>query len=354
MSKIVSVGIADAPFKTHQNDVKELVYQLFHREREDIERLINVFDNSMIEHRHFALPKEWARQSHTFKEQNELYIKFARKLSCEALIDCIKKINAGPFDFDHIIFISSTGISTPSIDALLINDLRLDQHIKRTPIWGLGCVGGAVGLSRAYEYTQAFPKSAAVVIAVELCSLTFQRDDFSKSNLIATAIFSDGAASALVVGREHKLFHNKGINLLDSFSTIYYDSQDVMGWEVIDNGLKVIFSKDIPTIVRKCVRPNITELIQKHNLEIKDIKHFITHPGGLKVINAYEESLDLPDGTLEYSRRVLREHGNMSSPSVLYVLNEFLKDKKYTSGDYGLISALGPGFSSEIILCQAL
>ncbi len=354
MSKVVSVGIADAPFKIHQNEVKEFVYQLFHRERDDIERLINVFDNSMIEHRHFAQPKEWAGQSHGFKEQNEQYVKFALKLSCEALLNCIKEINAELSDFDHIIFISSTGISTPSIDALLINDLKLNQHIKRTPLWGLGCVGGAVGLSRAYEYTKAFPKSATAVIAVELCSLTFQRDDYSKSNLIAAAIFSDGAASALVVGREHKLFHNRGIVLLDSFSTIYYDSLDVMGWEVVDNGLKVIFSKDIPTIVRKCVRPNITELIQKHNLRIKDIKHFITHPGGLKVINAYEESLDLTNGTLDYSRKVLREHGNMSSPSVLYVLNEFHKAKQYTSGDYGLISALGPGFSSELILCQAV
>src|SRR3972149_1602030 len=352
MSKVVSVGIADAPYKIYQDEVKDLVYQLFHEVREDIERLINVFNNSKIEHRHFTQPKEWATKSHSFRERNEFYIKKALNLSRQAIIDCMNKINAELSDFDHIIFISSTGISTPSIDALLINELKLNQHIKRTPIWGLGCVGGAVGLSRAFEYTCAFPKSAALVIAVELCSLTFQRDDDSKSNIIATAIFSDGAAAALVVGRENKLFHTKGINLIDSLSTTYYDSLDVMGWEVADKGLKVIFSKDIPTIVRKCVRPNIAELTQKHKLLIEDIKHFVTHPGGPKVINAYEESLNLTNGSLELSRKVLREHGNMSSPSVLYVLNEFLSNGTYNPGDYGLISALGPGFSSELILFQ--
>jgi len=353
MSKIVSVGTADAPYKTPQSEVKDFVRQLFSNSREDIERMVSVFDNSMIELRHFTQPREWASQQHSFKERNELYVKNACNLSATATNDCMKKINAELSDFDHIIFISSTGISTPSIDALLINELKLNQHVKRTPIWGLGCVGGAVGLSRAFEYTRAFPKGAAIVIAVELCSLTFQRDDDSKSNIIATAIFSDGAAAALVVGRENKLFHNKGINLIDSLSTTYYDSLDVMGWKVVDNGLKVIFSKDIPTIVRKCVRPNISELTQKHNLLIEDIKHFVTHPGGPKVINAYEESLNLTNGSLELSRKVLREHGNMSSPSVLYVLNEFLSDGTYNPGDYGLISALGPGFSSELILFKA-
>src|SRR3972149_5039109 len=242
MSRVVSVGIADAPYKTPQREVKDFVRQLFSNAREDIERIVNVFDNSMIKSRHFTQPREWASQQHNFKERNELYVKNACILSAAATKDCIKKINAELSDFDHILF-----------------------------------------------------------IAVELCSLTFQRDDDSKSNIIATAIFSDGAAAALVVGRENKLFHNKGINLIDSLSTTYYDSLDVMGWKVVDNGLKVIFSKDIPTIVRKCVRPNISELTQKHNLLIEDIKNFVTHPGGPKVINAYEESLNLTNGSLERS-----------------------------------------------------
>jgi alkylresorcinol/alkylpyrone synthase len=352
MAKVISVGTADAPYKFPQNEVKNFVHQLFSGAREDIERMINVFDNSKIELRHFSQPKEWASQTHGFRERNELYIKNACALSSAAACDCIKKINAEPSDIDHIIFVSSTGISTPSIDALLINELKLDHHIRRTPIWGLGCVGGAVGLSRAFEYVRAFPKGVALLIAVEICSLSFQKDDYSKSNIIATSLFSDGAAAALVVGAEHKLFDLPGVNLVDSLSTTFYDSLDVMGGEVVDTGFKVIFSKDIPTIVRKYVRPNIAELLYKHKLALSDIKHFITHPGGLKVISAYEESLGLPIGTLEISRKILREHGNMSSPTVLYVLKEFLQSGEYSSGDYGLISALGPGFSSEIILFQ--
>ena len=353
MAKVISVGTADAPYKFPQSEVKDFVHELFSDAYDDIERMVNVFDNSMIKMRHFSQPKEWATKTHGFRERNELYVKNACALSSEAARDCIRKANTEFSNFDHIIFVSSTGISTPSIDALLINELKLNCHIRRTPIWGLGCVGGAVGLSRAFEYTQAYPNGATLLIAVEICSLAFQRDDYSKSNIIATSLFSDGAAGALIVGKEHKLFDCAGINFIDSLSTTFPNSVDVMGWEVVDSGFKVIFSKDIPTIVRKHVRPNITELLYRHRLTLDDIKHFITHPGGLKVIGAYEESLGLPIGSLELSRKVLREHGNMSSPSVLYVLKEFLQSGEYSSGDYGLISALGPGFSSEIILFQA-
>lgn len=350
MARVISVGTADAPYKCPQSEVKDFVHQLFSGARDDIERMMSVFDNSMIGMRHFSQPKEWATQTHGFRERNELYVKNACALSYEATCGCIKGINAEHSAFDHIIFVSSTGISTPSIDALIINKLKLNCHIRRTPIWGLGCVGGAVGLSRAFEYTRAFPKSGALLIAVEICSLAFQRDDYSKSNIIATSLFSDAAAAALVVGEEHKLFNRTGLIFVDSLSTTFPNSLDVMGWEVMDTGLKVIFSKDIPTIVRKHIRPNITELLCKHRLTLSDIKHFITHPGGLKVISAYEESLGLPNGALEISRKILHEHGNMSSPSVLYVLKEFLQSGEYNPGDYGLISALGPGFSSEIIL----
>jgi Predicted naringenin-chalcone synthase len=356
MAKVVSVGIADVSYKASQSEAKDFIYQMFSRRREDMERMITVFDNSMIESRHFIQPKEWFSRPHGFVERNELYVKNALALALGATRRCLEGANAGPSDFDHIIFVSSTGIATPTIDALLINELKLDPHLKRTPLWGLGCVGGAVGLSRALEYTRAFPGSAVLLIALEICSLAFLRDDYSKSNIIATALFSDGAAAVLVAGKEHKGLWVEsresaaGVNLIDSYSTTYYDSLDVMGWEIVDTGFKAIFSKDIPTIVRKYVRANIEELLEKHNLRLSDIKHFVVHPGGQKVINAYEESLGLSNGAFGYSRKVLREHGNMSSPTVLYVLKEFLDDGKFSRGDYGLISALGPGFSSELIL----
>ncbi len=350
MGKIVSVGVADVPYKFHQDEVKVFASQFFSRGRDDIGRMINVFDNSMIETRHFALPKEWFYKSHGFVERNEEYVKNACSLSTQAIQNCMYKIDAKLSDFDHIIFVSSTGVATPTIDALLVNEFKLDPHIKRTPIWGLGCAGGAVGLSRALEYTHAFPRSAVLVIALEICSLAFHENDYSKSNIIAISLFSDGGACALVAGREHRLFNSASVNLIDSLSTIYYDSLDVMGWEVVDNGFKAIFSKDIPMIVRKYVRPNIEELLDKHKIKLSDIKHYVVHPGGLKVISEYEEALGLPNGTFTYSRRVLSEHGNMSSATILYVLNEFIEDGKYEKGDYGLMSALGPGFSSELVL----
>jgi len=352
-SKVVSVGVAEIPYKFSQSEVRGFTFELFNNKRNDMTRLINVFDNSMIEFRHFTQPREWFYHSHSFVEKNEEYVRNACKLSISAINNCIESIKAKYSDFDHIIFVSSTGIATPSIDANILNELKLNTHLKRSPIWGLGCVGGAVGLTRALEYTTAFPRSAVLLIALEICSLSILRDDFSKSNIIAMALFSDGAAATLVAGKEHRLFNLMGVNLIDSLTTTYYDSLDVMGWEIVDAGFKAIFSKDIPMIVRRYVQENISELLERNHLTNNDIKHYIFHPGGTKVIKSYEEALGLPEGALSYSRKVLSEHGNMSSPTVLYVLKEFLEEGKFNEGDYGLISALGPGFSSEIILFQA-
>jgi alkylresorcinol/alkylpyrone synthase len=352
--KLVSVGLADIPYCFSQSDIKSFAYQLFRDKRDDIDKMIKVFDNSMIESRHFTQPQEWFFRTHSFVEKNEEYVKKSSTLSLDAIGKCISEIDAELSDFDHIIYISSTGISTPSIDAIIINDLKLDPHLKRSPVWGLGCVGGAVGLSRAMEYTMAFPKRAVLVVALEICSLSILRDDYSKSNIVAMALFSDGAAATLVAGRKHRLYGLRGIKLIDSLTTTYYDSLDIMGWEIVDAGFKAIFSKDIPTIVKKYVHENIRELLEIYNLSINDIKHYVFHPGGIKVINSYEESLGLTEGALNHSRKVLREHGNMSSPTVLYVLKEFLDSGEYSAGDYGLISALGPGFSSEIILFQVV
>jgi alkylresorcinol/alkylpyrone synthase len=354
MSKIISAGTSDAKYELSQGDLKEFTHDLFHDSGVDIERMISVFDNSTISRRHITVPVEWLKHNHTFSERNSIFRENAVELASEAIEECLGKVNADYSDIDNIIFISSTGISAPTIDAELFNKLKLNSHIKRNPVWGLGCAGGAAGISRALEFTRAYPSKNALVAAVELCSLTFQKDDLSKSNIIAASLFSDGAAAALVCGSENKLAVHEGIKLIDSLSTIYPDSLDVMGWDIVNDGFKVIFSRDIPAIVKEYVHPNITELLNIHNLELSDLKHYITHPGGLKVINAYEESLGLTNGKLKYSRKVLNEHGNMSSPSVLYVLKEFLNEKKYNAGEFGLISALGPGFSSELVLFMTL
>lgn len=354
MSKVISSGTCDSEYKLTQNEAKEFVYNLFSDSGVNIDRMISVFDNSTVSKRHISAPISWFKSQHSFPERNGMFVETALKMSETAVNKCLKKAEADISDIDNIIYITSTGISTPSLDALLINKMKFNRHIKRTPVWGLGCAGGAVGLSRAMDYTKSYPDRNCLVIAIELCSLTFQKDDLSKSNIIATSLFSDGCAAVLIAGDESKFAGKGKLNLLDSLSTIYYDSLDVMGWDVVESGFRVIFSRDIPTIVKEYVKPNIQELLDLHRLQVGDIKYYITHPGGLKVINAYEESLGATNGSFDNSRRVLRDHGNMSSPSVLYVLEDFLENDASQKGEKGLLSALGPGFSSEIILFETL
>lgn len=349
MPKLISIGTCDAPYRLQQAEVKDFVFNLFHGVYEEAERMMSVFDNSAISKRHISVPIEWLGQEHSFKERNEIFRKTAVEMSVNAIDECLYNAGADYSDINNIIFITSTGISTPTIDAILFNRLNLSRHIKRTPLWGLGCAGGAAGVSRAMDYCRANPNHNALVLAIELCSLTFQKDDLSKSNIIASSLFSDGSAAALVSGNESRLYGHRGVELLDSMSTIYDDSLDVMGWDIVNEGFKVVFSKDIPTIVKDLVNENIKELAVKHGLSVADIKHYAAHPGGQKVINAYAESLGLTNGMLDNSRKVLNAHGNMSSPSVLYVLKEFL-GSDFKQGEYGLLSALGPGFSSELVL----
>ncbi|MFZ1081731.1 MAG: 3-oxoacyl-[acyl-carrier-protein] synthase III C-terminal domain-containing protein [Candidatus Kryptoniota bacterium] len=354
MSKVISIATEEPTTRVEQEEVKEFAREIFSRRSNDLERLLNVFSNTSIRSRHFTEDKSWYGREHGFAERNELYIQSAVRLSEDCSMKCLNEVGLKPTDIHHVIFVSSTGLSTPSIDARLFNTMKLNTHVKRTPIWGLGCAGGAAGLSRALEYTRAFPNHAVLLIAIELCGLTFQKDDYSKNNLIGTSLFSDGAAAAVIVGDRHPMAEYEGINLLSSLSTIFDDSLDVMGWDVKDTGLKVIFSKDIPTIVHNCVRQNIEELADENGIKLSDIKHFVVHPGGPKVMDAYEQALGLPNESLRFSRKVLCEHGNMSSPTVLYVLKEFLHSREYKSREYGLISALGPGFSSELVLFETI
>lgn len=349
MSRINSVGTAVPQYCVGQEVAQQFSRNMFGQAFPDIDRLLGLFNNTLVEKRHFAAPPEWFAAEHSFSEKNALYIESALEIGRAAVLDCLDRAALSPTDVDHFIFVSTTGLATPSIDARLINILQMRKNIKRTPVWGLGCAGGAAGLSRAFEYTRAFPQERALVLALELCALTFQRNDLSKSNLVATSLFADGAGAVLVSGEE---VGGDGLKILGSRSTLWYDSLDVMGWEINDRGLKVLFSRDIPSIVRKCVLPNLLEFLQDHELELHDLLHIVAHPGGAKVIEAYQEALRLGENQLRHSRDVLRHYGNMSSPTVLFVLKEFLSAGTIRPSEYGLLTALGPGFSSEMLLIQ--
>jgi alkylresorcinol/alkylpyrone synthase len=347
MPNIIETKTIDLDFKTSQEEVVDFASQYFKDSYITPDMIQSVFDNTGIKTRQFISTREWFDKKHDFLEKNSLYVKKALEVSTEL----IKKYQDLNYDkIDNIIFVSSTGLCTPSVDALLINELKLNNNITRTPVWGLGCVGGAVGLSKAFEYCLAFPDKITLLIALEFCSLAFLDKDHSKSNFIAMALFSDGAASALVCGDDNK--HKGRIKILNTHSTLYYDSTNVMGWDFVESGLKAIFSKDIPNIVKNKVSVEIKKFLNDKNLQTSDIKHFLLHPGGTKIIEEFESSLSLNGDSTRHTKKVLQDYGNMSSPTVIYVINEFLTSGEYSKGDLGLISSLGPGFSSEVLLFQ--
>ncbi|MFC5560020.1 type III polyketide synthase [Ureibacillus thermophilus] len=357
MPKIVSVSTYQPPYTLHQQEIEQFTKTIFQNNIPQLNRLLKVFENGEIEKRHFCVPLEWHKEEHTFEERNQLYIQLAVDYSVKAIQKCLQnemylKRPISTEEIDAIFFVSSTGISTPSIDARIMNQLTFSDRIKRLPIWGLGCVGGASGISRAYDYCLAHPKEKVLVVCVELCSLTFQRNDFSKSNLVGASLFADGVACALVCGDEANVENQKMVpSIIRTASKWMPDSEDVMGWDIKNDGLHVIFSKSIPTIISKWLGPFIESFFEEVGLSIKDLEHFIAHPGGKKVLLAYKEALNLSDQHIKLSRKVLQENGNMSSPTVLYVLDEYMKRIK--KGDsYGLLVALGPGFSGESVLLQ--
>ncbi len=352
MPRIVSVGTAVPPYEIRQEEVRSFARQLFEPAYSNIDRLLTIFENTSIQKRRFSRPRDWFEVERSFSERNQVYIEIACQLGEEAILRCLEGTGLKPDDIDHIYFVSTTGMATPSIDAHLINRLSMDIHVKRTPIWGLGCAGGVAGLSRAYEYACAFPESRVLLLALELCGLTFRRNDMSKSNLVASSLFGDGAAAVLVAGEEAEIpCPLNGPQIVSTMSTMWPDSLDVMGWEIRDDGLKVIFSKDIPTIVRKQIKPVVEEFLAKQRIDLEKVDHYIAHPGGIKVIQAYQEALGLPEEKFKHARSVLANFGNMSSATVLFVLEKELEDS-HTYGSYGLMAALGPGFSSELLLMR--
>ena len=360
MSKICSVGIYEPPFEIEQDTTVEFAKELFQESFRDIKRLLTVFQNGEIKKRHFANDLSWFQQDHSFGEKNDIYISKAVEYGCEAIKACLHndyflKTPVEYSEIEAIFYISSTGLSTPSIEARIMNVLPFSSHTKRIPIWGLGCAGGASGLSRAYEYCKAFPTAKVLVLTVELCSLTFQRNDRSKSNLIGTSLFADGVACALIAGNEATEVDQSKLKYLptviDTQSTTMKNSEEVMGWDLKNEGLFVIFSKDIPMIIRSWLGPNVQDFLKKNNLQIENIDHFIAHPGGKKVLEAYKDSLSMNAEKIQTSFDVLKEYGNMSSSTVLYVLKRFM-ESNCKKGDYGLATALGPGFSSELLLLQ--
>jgi alkylresorcinol/alkylpyrone synthase len=335
---ILSVATAVPRYRMTQEDVAAAAAQVFDRERSDIERLMPVFENAGVTERYSSVPMDWYFQRHGWRERNELYLESAVDLLTSTARDALAQADRKPSDIAAVVVASTTGIATPSLDALLLNRMDLSPSILRLPIFGLGCAGGVIGLSHAAALARTLPEGDVLFLTVEVCSTTFRRTDMSKSNIIGAALFGDGAA-AIVIGRPG----SPGLRLGPSGMHTWPDSLRVMGWEVEDDGLGVLFSRDIPTLVRDEMRPAADAFLARCGLTRRDLAGYVCHPGGVKVLDALEQAFELAPGTMAEARSVLRDYGNMSAVTVLFVLQRMMQ--RGLAGRH-LMSALGPGFSA--------
>ena len=352
MPSLAAVSKIEFPYKINQQEVKRHAKELFAPSFPHVEKMMSAFDNTGIITRNFCKPLDYYANLHSFQDQNAEYIRISLDYAVQAIEKCIASAQINKCEITDLIVISTTGLSTPSLDALIINKMRLNQNISRMAIFGLGCGGGVAGYSKANILAKANPDAVVLLVAVELCSLTFLRNDYSKSNFIGSSLFADGVAACLIVGDHHLAKVSGNIRFLAGESKLYYDSLDVMGWQFMDTGFKVLFSSDIPTIIAKNVRNDVTSFLGEQHLKLSDIKNFIFHPGGKKVLTAYEEALEVKYDFLKNTREVMNDNGNMSSATVLYVLERF-----FTHGfddGYGLMVSMGPGFSCEMVLLQMI
>ncbi|MEY2668030.1 MAG: hypothetical protein RJA59_668, partial [Pseudomonadota bacterium] len=257
-----------------------------------------------------------------------------------------------PADVDQLVFVTVTGLATPSIDAKLVNRLGLRRDVKRVPVFGLGCVAGAAGLARLSDLLAGFPGDVGVLLSVELCSLTLQRDDLSVANAVASGIFGDGAAAVVLAGGARPVNGARGPRIVATRSAFYPDTEWVMGWDFRDTGFQVVLSAEVPRITRENVGRDVDAFLASQGLVRSDVRHWIAHTGGPKVLEAFQSALGLPDGALDRSWRSLEEVGNLSSASVLFVLGDLVASGEPRPGDRGLLVAMGPGFCAEMVLLQ--
>ncbi len=286
----------------------------------------------------------------TWGEANDYWIQASLELGTKAICQAINRTGVHPDDIGAFIFVSVTGIASPSIEGRLIGKMGLNARTKRMPIFGLGCVAGAAGIARAADYVRAFPGQTCLLLSVELCSLTVQQDDFSAANLISTGLFGDGAAAVLVAGTEYE--GPAGPEIVATRSVFYPDTERVMGWDISEKGFSIVLSRDVPDVVRQNLRRDTDEFLQDNGLSRADIGSWVIHTGGPKVLEATQDALELPREALEASWECLRRTGNLSSASVLFVLEEVLANRRPAPGTWGLLAAMGPGFCSELLLLK--
>ena len=348
MTRILTAQTALPPHYVEQETLLAAFRDVWGRKHFNLERLEQLHRAVRVGGRHLALPLAEYPELESFAARNAAWTRVAVDVGAEAVKRALLAADVAPAQVDHLFFVTVTGIATPSIDARLVERVGLRTDVKRVPIFGLGCVAGAAGIARVNDVLRGAPGETAVLLAVELCSLTLQRDDLSIPNIIASGLFGDGAAAVVLDGGTR----NRGPRIVATRSVFYPGTERVMGWDIVDSGFKVVLSPKVPDLVRQELRGNVDAFLQAHGLRRADIAHFVCHSGGPKVLEAFEDALEVPREKLQLSWDSLQNAGNLSSASVLFVLHDLLASGAAKPGDKGLLLAMGPGFCSELVLLE--
>ncbi|HZU52154.1 MAG TPA: 3-oxoacyl-[acyl-carrier-protein] synthase III C-terminal domain-containing protein [Sphingomicrobium sp.] len=344
-SSLISLATALPPYVVEQGEAKLRAREAFGGKKALFDRLAPVFDNAGIARRHIVAPPDWYMSAHGWHDRNEVYLKAAEELFIDAATAAIAKAGLKPQDIDGIVAVSTTGIATPSLDARCAKRIGFRNDIRRAPIFGLGCAGGVSGLSLASRLATADPGSVWLFVTVETCSISIRLDSDDPAAVVATALFGDGAAAAVVTSGKHSLAHIGG-----SAEKLWPDTLRIMGWDVEDPGLSVVFDRAIPPFVEAELAEAVGEMTAAVGTSASDIDRFCCHPGGVKVIDAIESALDLNQGTLNIEREVLRDYGNMSAPTVMFVLDRLLAQPLPNKV---MMTAFGPGFTCAGLMLDA-
>ncbi|MCC9707403.1 type III polyketide synthase [Streptomyces sp. MNU76] len=351
MTRIAAVHGALAPHRRTQSEITDMVARTCLPEGADRRVLDRLHRSAKVRSRHLTLPLERYGELDGFGASNDVFIASATDLGAKAVRDALHLAGLSAADMDLLIFTSVTGIATPSIDARLVGRLGLRPDVKRLPLFGLGCAGGAAGLARMHDYLLGRPDHVAVLLSVELCSLTFQRDDASMANLVATALFGDGAAAVVACGADRQE-ETSGPTIVDTRSHLYPDTGRVMGWDIKDSGFQVVLDPQVPDVVRGYLADDVGGFLGDHGIKPNDVTAWVCHPGGPKVLEAVTEALGLPEEALDVTWRHLADVGNLSSSSVLHVLRDTLAERRPPPGTPGVLLAMGPGFACELVLLR--
>ena len=349
MTRIASVRSAFPPHRYAQAELTDMAARMCLPDGADRRLLDRLHTSARVDYRHLSLPIEQYDKLDGFGAANDAWVSTAVELGAESVGAALDAAGLTPADVDMIMFTSVTGISAPSVDVRVAAELGLRPDVKRLPIFGLGCVAGAAGIARLYDYLLGWPDHVAVLLSVELCSLTLQRGDSSAANLVASALFGDGAAAVVICGSARDA---RGPAVVATRSHLYPGSEHVMGWQVGNTGFRVMLDASVPTVVRQYLADDVRGFLADHDLTTKDVAAWVCHPGGPKVLEAVSEVLDLPAGALDVTWRSLAANGNLSSSSVLNVLGDTLASRPPEVGSWGLLIAMGPGFCSELVLLR--